>query len=168
MSLFSFTSKKQIRIHLAQIAILIMGSLFVGILVNQVQNKGIHWKILLLSLPSTSNPTGLTYVSTDSAFFGYLQQEAVFVDIRLCDDFEIDHIPGALSQPVFDFFNHTDLFEPRERDAKVILYDLERNSKNVRLMARQLVKEGFKNVFIMRGGFVEWLDKTYPVEKGPF
>lgn len=143
-----------------------MSSLFIGILANQFHGKGIRWKILLLSLPGASNQTDWATVSVDSAFFLFLQQEAVFVDTRHREDFQVDHIPDAITLPFFEFFDHTDLFHDRERNAVYILYDLERNSKNVRLMARQLARNGFTRVFVMRGGFVEWLDKKYPVERG--
>jgi len=151
-----------------RLTIMSLGSLLIGFLANQFLNRGIHWKILLLSLPSTSEQTKWHYVSTDSAFSIFLQQEALFVDIRNREDFEIDHIPNALSLPFISYFNNSEQFYQQNRDATFILYDLERNSKDVRLVARQVIKDKFSSVYILRGGFVEWLDRTYPVEGGHF
>ena len=88
------------------------------------------------------------------------------MDIRPDSDFAVDHIPDALSVPFFTFFHNRSLFQKLNKDSVYLLYDLERNSKNVRLMARRLVKDGFKQTVVLRGGYVEWLDKTYPVELG--
>lgn len=68
--------------------ILGMSSLVIGILANQFHSKGIRWRILLLSLPGASNQVGWTTISVDSAFFLFLQQEAVFIDTRHREDFE--------------------------------------------------------------------------------
>lgn len=160
------TLKIRLRKILIQLTILGLGALVVGILSNQFHSQGIKWKILQLSVPTLSGQSQWTYVSVDSAFFLFLQQEDEFIDIRIRDDFEIDHIPNAHSLPFFEFFDTPQKFSQQDKSTTYILYDLERNSKTVRLMARQLIKESFDSVYVMRGGFVEWLDKTYPVEGG--
>lgn len=151
---------------LRRIIILSIASLFIGILVNQLHSKGIRWQILMLSIPNFSKQAEWTYVSSDSAFGLFLQQAAIFVDIRPKDEFEIDHIPGALSLPFFEFFDQTDIFSKQDKDATYILYDLERNSRKVRLLTRQLRKYGLNEVAVLRGGFTEWLYMTFPVEPG--
>jgi len=150
----------------ARMSALGAASLFLGILMNQYIAQGIRWPLLALSVTDTSRQIGWAYTSTDSAFALFLQKEAVFVDIRPDSDFAVDHIPDALSAPFFTFFHNRSLFQKLNKDSVYLLYDLERNSKNVRLMARRLVKDGFKQTFVLRGGYVEWLDKTYPVELG--
>jgi len=140
--------------------------LFVGILVNQFHGQGIRWRILLLSVPTGSKQTEVAHVSVDSAFTLFTQSSAVFVDIRLREDFEIDHIQGALPLPLFDFFTNPAPFKRKNRDATYILYDFERHSKKVRLTARQLSKYGFKKVIVLHGGFAEWLERSLPVESG--
>ena len=133
---------------------------------NQFHEQGIRWRILALSLSINSNQSGWTTISTDSAFSSFLQEQAAFIDIRPEEDYNTDHIPGAISLPFFPFFKKPDLFQNRDKDTIVILYDLERNSKKVRMLGRQLHSMGFKQVKVLRGGYVEWLDKGYTVEKG--
>jgi len=140
--------------------------LIVGILVNQFHGQGIRWRILLLSIPVGSKQAEWAHVSADSAFALFTQNAAVFVDIRPGEDFDIDHIPEALPLPFFDFFNHPAPFKRKNKDATYVLYDFERHSKRVRLTARQLSKCGFKKVFVLYGGFAEWLDKSFPVKSG--
>jgi rhodanese-related sulfurtransferase len=167
MSLCLFTFKNEGRRTLFRILTVAFIALAVGVVVNQLHRNGIQWRVLILSIPMSGLDKDWNYVSTDSCFSAFLSGEAVFVDIRSRQDFEIDHVPDAISVPFFDFFNDIDRIETWDKDDVTILYDLERHSKTARLMARQLVKEGFQHVSIMRGGFVEWLDRMYPVEQGP-
>jgi rhodanese-related sulfurtransferase len=141
-------------------------ALCVGIAVNQFHTRGIRWQILLLSLPWASSQSGWAYMSTDSAFVAFLQHEAVFIDMRSADDYEIDHIPGALSLSFFEFFDRSSFVKHQDKNAKYILYDFERNSKPVRLMARQMAKYRFQSVSVLRGGLSEWLYRSFPVEQG--
>ena len=166
MSLFLSPFKNKVRRTLLRIFVIALGALIVGILVNQFHNKGIRWNILLLSLPEFSYQPEWTTVSTDSAFFLFLQQEACFIDIRHGDDFEIDRIPGSISLPFFNYFENTDLMAGRDRVADYILYDFQRHSKSVRLVAKRLIKDGFRHIYVMQGGYIEWLDRKYPVEGG--
>lgn len=151
---------------LRRLLILGLGALCVGIAVNQFHTRGIRWQILLLSLPWTNSQSGWFYMSTDSAFVSFLQNKAAFIDIRPLDEYEIDHVPEALSFPFFEFFDHASLLRDQDKDGAYILYDFERNSKPVRLIARQMVKNGFEHVSVLRGGMAEWLYKTFPVEQG--
>ena len=121
MSLFLSPFKNKVRRTLFRIIVVALGALFVGILVNQFHNEGIRWNILLLSVPELSRQSEWTTVSTDSAFFLFLQQEVCFIDIRHGDDFEIDHIPGSISLPFFDFFKNTELMAGRDIEADYIL-----------------------------------------------
>ncbi len=166
MSPFLLLFKNRARRTLLRIIAIALGALIVGILVNQFHNQGIRWNILLLSLPEFSGTSEWTAVSTDSAFFLFLQQEACFIDIRRQDEFEIDRIPGSISLPFFDYFENTDLMNGRDRESAYILYDFKRHSKSVRLVAKRLVKEGFRHIYVMQGGYIEWLDRKYPVEGG--
>ena len=166
MSPFLSPFKNRVRRTLCRIIVIALGALFVGILVNQFHNNGIRWNILLLSLPEFSHQPEWTTVSTDSAFFLFLQQEVCFIDIRHQDEFEIDRIPGSISLPFLDYFDNTDLMDDRDRESAYILYDFQRHSKSIRLVAKQLVKDGFRHIYVMQGGYIEWLDRKYPVEGG--
>jgi rhodanese-related sulfurtransferase len=139
-------------------------SLFIGIIVNQFLNQGIPLRVLMLSIPGKSGWKHYQTATADSAFFHFLEESAVFVDIRPQKDFDMDHVPGALSLPFREFFAEPSLFKDQDRETTYILYDAELNSRPVRLMGRQLEKMGFQNILILRGGFIEWLDRTFPVE----
>lgn len=141
-------------------------SLLVGIVLNQLISQGMRWRMLMLSIPGKSSWNHYSTTTVDSAFFCFLEKTHTFVDIRSKKDFDIDHVPDALSLPFRDFFNSPAMFEEQEKDAAYILYDAEINSRPVRLVGQQLEKMGFTNILILRGGFIEWLDRTFPVQGG--
>ena len=141
-------------------------SLLVGVVLNQLISQGMRWRMLMLSIPGKAGWKHYNTTTVDSAFFCFLEKTHTFVDIRSKKDFDIDHVPEALSLPFRDFFNSPALFEDQDRDAEYILYDAEINSRPVRLVSQQLEKMGFTNILILRGGFIEWLDRTFPVQGG--
>jgi len=159
-------SKNKMRDILIRTAAITTVSFVLGIAVNQIHPEGISWRLLSLTLLENGESAGWTYTSVDSAFGLFLASKAHFVDTRPSSSFTIDHIPGAMSLPFRDVFRNGGQLSGDDKTETLILYDLERNAKQVRLVARQLTREGFITVLVMRGGFVEWLDKTYPVERG--
>ena len=151
---------------LTRMAVIGLASLLIGICVNQLISQGMPWRMLALSVPGRSSWKHYQTTTVDSAFFSFLQESAVFVDIRPKKDFDLDHVPGALSLPFREFFADPSIFNDQDRETTYLLYDAERNSRPVRLMSRQMEKMGFQNILILRGGFIEWLDRTFPVEGG--
>ena len=53
-----------------------------------------------------------------------------------------------------------------DQDKKTILYDFDPSDQTVRGMARYANRRGIQQVFVLHGGFSEWLQMAYPVEKG--
>jgi rhodanese-related sulfurtransferase len=151
---------------LRRIVLIGLISMLTGIVVNQLSDQGIRFRMLMLSLPGRSGWNHFATTTADSAFFCFLEGSHIFVDVRTEKDFNIDHVPDALSLPFRSFFNTPSLFEDQDRSAAYILYDAEINSRSVRLVGLQLQKMGFKQILILRGGFIEWLDRTFPVEGG--
>jgi len=161
-----FTLKHSTVRLIRRIIIVGLGSLIIGIVVNQLMERGIPWRILLLSLPIGSEQSGWEYISTDSAFMALSEENTRFVDVRSPDEFKIDHIPGAVSLPFFDFFQNPSTFHTDGNGSLLILYDAERNSRNVRLIARLLHKEGFEKINVIHGALAEWLYMGYLMETG--
>ena len=146
--------------------ILGVGTLFVGIMANQIARKGMPWRVLKFSLPGITSMKDLNFVPADSALTLFFFQEAVFVDVRTENDFQIDHVKGAETLPFIDFLRDPARFDGKDKSSTYVLYDFERHSRNVRLVAHQLQKNGFEDVRIMLGGFSEWMYKEYPTESG--
>ena len=141
-------------------------SLIIGIGTNQFIHQGIRWPILLLALPRAENALDLTTIPVEEAQDLLLQNQALFIDIRPQIEFEIDHIPGALSMPFTQYFGQKNLLETHEKAEIIIVYGFEPLNKEVNLFVEQFVKQGFNRAQILRGGFAAWIENRYPLETG--
>lgn len=150
---------------LLRMAILGAGTLIIGILINQYNTRGIPWRLLLASVPISHHSNGWTFVSPDSALLLYTQKKALFIDVRDKEDFELDHIGSAVSLPFIEFYKRPSKFKDWNIDKNYILYSFGTTSRHDELAAGQLARSGFRNVFILHGGFGIWLEKNYPVER---
>jgi len=84
----------------------------------------------------------------------------VFIDARLTPDYQVDHLEGAISVPV----DANDVVR-RERVKKIplntpiVVYCQSASCKFAEKVAIQLVDDGFSQVSIFRGGWMEWVSK---------
>jgi len=149
-----------------RIVIIGIGTVVLGIGINQLHENGIPWRVLRLSFPLQSSQVSFYTLSTDSSFSFHFDPVYQFIDIREKNLFDIDHIPNAVSLPFQDIFRKKELMLDSLATRPILVYDQNRNSSNAELTAGYFCHQGCKNVMIMRGGFIEWLDRGYPVEQG--
>jgi len=148
-----------------QIGTILIASFVIGVAVNQINPHGIPLRLLCMSLSFGSHQKDYVETSVDSTLLLFFQGSGLFIDIRSEQDYNIDHIKGAVSIPFFELFRHPENFPKIDSTSTLIVYDYHLNSNRAFLSARFLANRGFKNVTVMRGGFIEWLDKGYPVER---
>jgi rhodanese-related sulfurtransferase len=148
-----------------RIAILGFGTLCIGVLANQWIDHGIRWNVLMFSLPQFSHSQELNYISADSAHTLFVQGKGVFVDVRYPDDFSLDHIQGAHSAPLLTIMQKPELFRDVDSDSVMICYGFETEDGKAKQAADLLRRNGFTQVMILQGGFAEWIEMGYPVEK---
>lgn len=146
-------------------SIIALASLIMGISVNQFVPGGIRLKRLISPIPADAASRVFIVISAESAFLLYKGNETLFVDIRPHEDFGMDHIPGALSFPYSTILSDTFLLNLNHQK-KMVIYDFDPASKNAEIAAGTALDLGFKQVFVMHGGFSEWLGNHYPVESG--
>ncbi len=151
---------------LFRIAVVGCISLVIGVGVNQIIHQGIRMPILLLALPRTENNVDLINISVHEAYDLLLTNRPCFIDIRPKIEFEIDHIPGALSRPFNQHYGQADLLETVENDQIVIVYGFELSNKEAELLTKQLMEQRFGQVRILQGGFAGWIENGYPLETG--
>lgn len=86
--------------------------------------------------------------------------EAVLVDVRETSEFDLEHIPGALLQPmsVFD----PELF-PKVPGKRVVLHCAV--GKRSEAAGKMLLKEGHVNVMHMSGGIRAWKEAGFDIEE---
>lgn len=147
-----------------RLLLLLALTLSAGFIVNQFYSEGIRWSLLKPRFYSEESINALQFISADSAFSFYLGGEAFFIDVRPREEYEIDHIPGAISIPVLDYYKSPDILKPLNRQDQYILYCFEPECKEANALAIEFLHDKFSNIVILRGGFSEWLEKGYPVE----
>lgn len=82
-------------------------------------------------------------------------RKAQIIDVREKDSFDAGHILGARSMPYTTI--KTTLNSIR-KDQPVYIYD-QKKSLSIRT-ANQLRKNGYKNLYILKGGYEGWTGKT--------
>ena len=80
--------------------------------------------------------------------------KAQLVDVRTSIEFSGGHIPNAIN---IDFFNHKSFvkaFEYLNKEEPVFLYC--RSGKRSQNAAQKLLSLGFKQIFDLQGGYMNW------------
>jgi rhodanese-related sulfurtransferase len=149
-------------------AIVIISGL-IGIGVNVFRADGIplveQWQEKMLNEQLVG---GLPAVSLKVAKEAFDSGEALFVDARDSDFYELGHIPGAVNLPLRDF----DLVFPRLRRrlleaARLITYCDGASCDTSVELTEKLLFAGMNHVEIFVGGIEQWEATGQPVEKGP-
>ncbi len=148
---------------------IIIVSGLVGIGVNVFRADGIplveRWQEKVLNEKLVG---GLPTVSLERAKEAFANGEALFVDARDPDFYELAHIPGAMNLPVRDF----DLVFPKLRErlfeaGRLITYCDGANCDMSVELTEKLLFQGLNHVEIFTGGMQQWEATGQPVEGGP-
>ena len=93
--------------------------------------------------------------------------EAVFLDARVPDYYDMGHIEGALNVPVEDLDAHMpDIFMAADPDALFIAYCDGPHCELSHELAIKLMEQGFSNVRVLINGWTVWSQAGYPVTAG--
>lgn len=138
-------------------------TLVIGIIVNQFLPQGIRFPILLTSIPCPFTKNS-ERISPYDALKLLNEKKTVFVDVRSEYEFELDHIPTALTLSIIDFMSKPKLIDnyTGNRELPAILYSAKGRDDNIELLARTLKGKGLTKVMILDGGFELWLKKGFP------
>jgi 3-mercaptopyruvate sulfurtransferase SseA len=92
---------------------------------------------------------------------------AVLVDAREAPEYAGGHIPGALSLPFDDVVANPGLLGAVKGAGRpIIIYCGGDDCELSRNLAANMLAEGIRKVLVFTGGFQEWRDAGYPVERG--
>ncbi|NLN76663.1 MAG: hypothetical protein GX139_10170 [Armatimonadetes bacterium] len=95
------------------------------------------------------------------------QKSAVFVDARHKDDYDLEHVQGAISLFVEDMDRlYDDALGSVLKDRTLITYCSDPQCGLAAKLADALVARGHTRVFIMLDGMLGWKDAGYPTGKG--
>ncbi|WP_082407966.1 rhodanese-like domain-containing protein [Verrucomicrobium spinosum] len=94
-----------------------------------------------------------------------LHPELALLDVRLAEDYQEGHLPGAINQCVFEVVFLTDLASKVERrDQPVCVYGVAPESRESATAAAKLERAGYGQVYDFRGGLEAWRAEGRPLE----
>jgi rhodanese-related sulfurtransferase len=89
------------------------------------------------------------------------------LDVRLEDDFRAAHIPGAISNCVYEMaFGERLAKSVPERTRSIIVYGANSESYEARVAAEKLSRAGYANVYEYRDGLTAWQYAGAPIALG--
>ncbi|MGH1362592.1 MAG: rhodanese-like domain-containing protein [Calditrichia bacterium] len=124
--------------------------------------EGIHPKLLKPSLSPT--PNEVLIISADSAFQKLLDNSAAFLDNRPAEEWQIDHIPSAMSLELMKYYTGETQLDSLQKEQTYILYTFDDSATDAAILAGEMLSSGFSDVHILYGGFAAWLERGYPLE----
>ena len=90
-----------------------------------------------------------------------LGSDAVFIDARFARDYKAGHLKGAISLPVdANDVERQKVTADISKDSRIVMYCQSSKCKYAEIVAIKLIKDGFSNISIFRGGWVEWSAKN--------
>ena len=119
---------------------------------------------LMLVWPEVSRLVGVAgaEIGTLEATRLMNQGPTLVLDVREEKDFAAGHLPKARHIPVRDLGKRLD--EIAKFKAKPVIVT-DKNNARAGAASRLLKKEGFTNVFTLKGGITAWQQASLPVEK---
>jgi rhodanese-related sulfurtransferase len=165
MTMFSFRSV------LLGIFFLVAISVIVGLGVNSVRKDSIplmeNWQQKVKEKSAQrSIGNGIRTITLEQLKERLASGDAVIVDARDPEYYDMGHIPGAINLPIHTFSESFPAVRDRLGFEKpVIIYCEGYNCEMSDQLAEQLTGMGYFNILIYRGGIEEWTDSGQEVEK---
>jgi rhodanese-related sulfurtransferase len=92
-----------------------------------------------------------------------LGTDAVLIDARYAEDFQADHLAGALSLPIdANEVRWQQTVGPVAKNARIIVYCQSTGCKFAQRVASKLVEDGYADVSVFPGGWAEWTARNGP------
>lgn len=119
---------------------------------------------IVVSGATQANANSFPRISQADAYKMYREGKAVFVDVRSNTQFSYGHIKGALSIPGSQILGRFREVPPGKTLITYCACSAEQSSGHA---ATELVNHGVKNVWSLKGGWLEWKANGYPIVVGP-
>ncbi len=114
--------------------------------------------MLTLSVSCVTQVPTYTDVTPEEAYEMINQQEVMMLDVRTQEEYDSGHIPDALLIPLSEL--EPQLGELNEADHTLVYCASGRYSAEA---ANLLVNNGFRHVYNMMRGLVQWQAQAFPV-----
>jgi rhodanese-related sulfurtransferase len=88
-----------------------------------------------------------------------------FIDAREESDYLAGHIKNSINIPFDDFDNHKQKLDKLAKENPYVIYCAGTDCDLSILLGNLLFEMGYKKVYVFFGGWVDWINAKYPVEK---
>lgn len=125
----------------------------------------VAWAALLVALIVTSVKTAFSKVkniNTQQATLLMNKHDAVVIDVRSKDEFRKGHIVNALNMPLADIKNSSANLEKHKSKPIILVCNAGMTSSQA---GQLLVKDGFEQVYSLKGGMGDWQAANMPVSR---
>lgn len=89
----------------------------------------------------------------------------IFIDARPVEEFEENHIQGAINIPFYGSEKYDSVLSKISKDEVIITYCNGDDCDLSILLGDEIFAKGYKNVYVFFGGWKDWLKMNYPIEK---
>ncbi len=171
-------------IRIKNIVVIVLVSILIGIVYNFVSGSGIDFireqsELNWFDETEFSNEVdSINYNNQDELILSevkavtieqtyklYISQKSIFIDARDQWDFNEGHIKGAINIPEYKFNTNDSIVTSLDKNKLYVIY-CEGNDCDVsRRLTQKLAEINFTNLYIFIGGWYEWENSGYPIEK---
>lgn len=103
-------------------------------------------------------------ITIDFAYQLY-NQKVKFIDARPAEEFAEGHIKGAINIPFYGSENYQHELDKISKDQILVTYCSGDDCELSILLGDELFEKGYKKVYVFFGGWNQWNEKGYPVDK---
>jgi len=143
---------------------------FLSVFLGSVANIGLIKRYLKgefkQAFISRESFPGLVFISLPEAEELWFSRQAIFIDSRSREEYQLGHIPGAVSLPLVEAKREKiKFFENFPPGTALVIYCEGGDCQTSLNLGKILYQRGFKNIRIYSGGWTEWVNAGKPVEK---
>lgn len=109
--------------------------------------------------------TNIKLIDLENAFKLY-NKGIKFVDVRDQWDYSDGHVLGSINLPEVEFSPQHESLSELSKDESLILYCSSDDCGLSKKVAVELLKLGYKSLFVFEDGWETWRDAGYPIEVG--
>jgi len=161
--------RKSLRQDLVRIMFLLFISLILAIIVNKIHPMGLP--IRLTKIKSPGIPiwvwNQLHFTDAQTAFEEVSIGNGILVDVRDMSDYQEGYAQGAISLPYRGFTDYYPAFTNKvSKEDRLFIYCYGSRYSVINILsAKRLLVLGFKNLTIIKGGFMAWVTSGLPIDK---
>ncbi len=157
------------KLNYRSIITIIAVSTLIGLFVNYLSLRGIPFLRESNQPPNSGVIGGLNNAEAEPQQIGlpqaykFYKEKVVFFDAREEEDFIAGHIDGAINISYMQFDKMKSKLTPIPKDDIVVTYCGGDDCDLSLLLANEMMKMGYKKVFVFFSGWKKWLTSNYPI-----